>query len=124
MIGDLQQRLDETIHEIQQIANEFAPKTNGEDISDMTRIRQSLTNFRQKRFDTEEDLLQPQSRIDVESQTTDNDDFYQQIKQVIGIEEDNPEEIINKIEELSQLVNNYEKKFDFNFCFLAIESRN
>jgi len=47
-------------------------------------------------------------RIDVESQTTDDDDeFYLQIKELIGVEEDNPEEIINKIKELSQLVNNY-----------------
>ncbi len=48
-------------------------------------------------------------RIDVESQTTDDDDdeFYLQIKELIGVEEDNPEEIIDKIKELSQLVNDY-----------------
>ncbi len=108
MVEDLQKRLNEAIHDkqqIKQIADEFAPKTNDEDISAITRIRhslQSLVNFRREVFDktqmnTDEDVLQSfekhQFGVDVESQTTDNDEFYQQINEI---------ETPNKIPDIDQ----------------------
>ncbi len=42
-------------------------------------------------------------RIDVEIQTIDNEEFYLQIKELFGIEEDHPEEIMNKIKELFEI---------------------
>ncbi|CAF3560109.1 unnamed protein product [Rotaria sp. Silwood1] len=103
----------------------------GSNITHIRHLLESLTNFRQKLVDktqinSDEDILnlfqkyqenniqlqelskQPIQEkqdiyIDVESQTTDRDNFYNQIKELSGIEVDNPEEIINKIKELSQL---------------------
>lgn len=97
----------------------------------MTRIHhllESLTNFRQNLIDitqseTNESILnlfekyqedssrlrqlldQPISEnlhIDAESQTTDTDNSYNQIKELIGA--DTQEDVISRIKELSQLV--------------------
>jgi len=67
-------------------------------------------------MNTDEDILQ----LFEKSQ----DEFYLQIKELIGVEEDQPEEIINKIKqllEISQIKNNeYEKLRNF----LNIEDEN
>ncbi|CAF4124529.1 unnamed protein product [Rotaria sp. Silwood2] len=122
LVKDLQKQLNESIHQekqlqngIKEITDRFIPNMNHTEGSNITHIHQlleSLINFRQKLVDktqmtTDEDILnlfqKYQEKQDVESQTTDNDNFYNQIKELTGTEVDNPEEIINKIKEFSQL---------------------
>ncbi|CAF1138756.1 unnamed protein product [Rotaria sordida] len=116
---------------IKEITDRFVSNIDHNEGSNITYIHhllESLTNFRQKLVDktqmnTDEDILNLfqkyqenniqlqellnqsiQEKQDVELQTTNNDDnFYNQVKELIDVEIDNPEEIINKIKELSQL---------------------
>ncbi|CAF1103599.1 unnamed protein product [Adineta steineri] len=106
-IEHLQKQLDQTIHNenqlqlnIEQITDKFIPITDNNQDSNLTRIHQlleSLTN-------SNDNILQYQEKQNAESQTTDNnDEFYTQIKELMNNEENNPEKIIDKIRELSQL---------------------
>ncbi|CAF3710609.1 unnamed protein product [Rotaria sordida] len=116
---------------IKEITDRFVSNIDHNEGSNITYIHhllESLTNFRQKLVDktqmnTDEDILNLfqkyqenniqlqellnqsiQEKQDVELQTMNNDDnFYNQVKELIDVEIDNPEEIINKIKELSQL---------------------
>lgn len=41
--------------------------------------------------------------LDIETQTIDNDEFYTQIAELIGVDKDHSEEIINRIRELLEI---------------------